>query len=178
MLIALSNLFSNFGEDRLQLQLINVLSQIAFGYVICFLILQLPASMAGRHGALLLLGVQWGLVRDVPWTAGRVLTSRQHRPGHRPRRARLHLQGYYVTINFIGNAVVILFGCWTGLLLRARRPPAFTLQGPGARRPPPPACWASRSQPFNPVIKRLWTASFTFLSAAWVIAMMMALSTG
>src|ERR1044072_1999432 len=39
ILVALSNLFSNFGEDHLQLQLINVLSQIAFGYVICFLLL-------------------------------------------------------------------------------------------------------------------------------------------
>ena len=44
VLIALSNLFSNFGENRLQLQLINVLSQIAFGYVICFLILQLQPA--------------------------------------------------------------------------------------------------------------------------------------
>src|SRR6476619_8127296 len=34
LLVALSNLFSNFGEDHLQFQLINVLSQIAFGYVI------------------------------------------------------------------------------------------------------------------------------------------------
>jgi predicted acyltransferase len=29
--------------------------------------------------------------------------------------------------------------------------------------------------PFNPVVKRLWTASFTLLSAAWVIALMAAL---
>ena len=36
--------------------------------------------------------------------------------------------GDYVTINFLGNAVTILFGCWTGLLLCARRPHAFTLR--------------------------------------------------
>src|SRR5215468_11070215 len=34
LLIALSNIFSNWGSKNLKLQLINVLSQIAFGYVI------------------------------------------------------------------------------------------------------------------------------------------------
>src|SRR6185295_14748893 len=33
LLVALSNLFSNWGSQHLRLQLINVLSQIAFGYV-------------------------------------------------------------------------------------------------------------------------------------------------
>ena len=42
VLVLLSNLFSNFGEARLRFELINVLSQIAFGYVICFLVLQVP----------------------------------------------------------------------------------------------------------------------------------------
>jgi predicted acyltransferase len=83
-------------------------------------------------------------------------------------------QGYYVTINFIGNAVVILFGCWTGLLLRARRPPAVTLKALGAATVA--ACLIGLAlSPFNPVVKRLWTASFSFLGAAWVIAAMAAL---
>ena len=34
-----------------------------------------------------------GTVRDVPGTAGRILTSRQHRPDHRSRRPRVHLPG-------------------------------------------------------------------------------------
>src|ERR1043166_6831977 len=44
LLIALSNLYSNWGpsHNHLQLQLINVLSQIAFGYMICFLIMRMP----------------------------------------------------------------------------------------------------------------------------------------
>ena len=29
--------------------------------------------------------------------------------------------GYYTTINFIGNAVTILFGCWAGMLVRSNR---------------------------------------------------------
>jgi hypothetical protein len=127
MLIALSNLFSNFGEDRVQLQLINVLSQIAFGYVICFLILQLQPAWQVASGVMLL-AVQWALFVVFPGPQGAF--SPVGNVGQVIDRAVLGYtyQGYYVTINFIGNAVVILFGCWTGLLLRARRPPAFTLK--------------------------------------------------
>src|SRR6476646_10260309 len=43
LLIVLSNLYSNWGSSRpLQLQFINVLCQIAFGYMLCFLITRLP----------------------------------------------------------------------------------------------------------------------------------------
>ena len=117
MLIALSNLFSNFGEDHLQLQLINVLSQIAFGYVICFLILQLPPRWQVAWVPLLL-ALQWALFVMFPGTAGRVLAG--DNIGQVIDRAVLGYTypGYYVTINFLGNAVTILFGCWTGLLLR------------------------------------------------------------
>lgn len=170
LLVALSNLFSNFGEDHLQLQLINVLSQIAFGYVICFLILRLrPAWQV--VAAVLLLGVQWGLFALFPGPQGPF--SQVGNIGQVIDRTVLGYTygGYYVTINFLGNAVTVLFGCWTGLLLRARRAPAFTLKAftAGAAA----ACLLGVAlEPFNPVIKRLWTASFTFASAVWVIAIM------
>ena len=69
VLVLLSNLFSNFGESHLQLQLINVLSQIAFGYVICFLILQAPLGWQVAMGALLLAG-QWSLFAIFPGPQG------------------------------------------------------------------------------------------------------------
>ena len=173
LLIVLSNLFSNFGEDHLQLQLINVLSQIAFGYVICFLILQLRAAWQ-VVAALLLLGIQWGVFAMFPGPQGAF--SATGNIGQVIDRAALGYtySGYYVTINFLGNAVTILFGCWTGLLLRARQSHAFTFKVLAAAIAG--ACMLGLAlEPFNPVIKRLWTASFTFLSVAWVIAVMMAL---
>src|SRR5438128_2464213 len=36
--------------------------------------------------------------------------------------------GYYTTINFIGNAVTILFGCWAGMLLRTGKTHAGKLK--------------------------------------------------
>jgi len=173
VLIALSNLFSNFGENRLQLQLINVLSQLAFGYVICFLILRLQPAWQVASGVLLL-AVQWALFVVFPGPQGAF--SPAGNIGQVIDRAVLGYtyQGYYVTINFIGNAVVILFGCWTGLLLRERRPPAFTLKALCAAAVAAGLIGLALS-PFNPVVKRLWTASFSFLGAAWVIAAMAAL---
>jgi predicted acyltransferase len=82
-------------------------------------------------------------------------------------------QGYYTTINFIGNAVTILFGCWAGMLLRTDKSHSYKLKVLGA-------CSAAgfiiglALQPFNPMVKRLWTDSFTFFSAGWVILMLMA----
>ena len=173
VLVLLSNLFSNFGEDHLQLQLINVLSQIAFGYVICFLILQAPPGWQVAMGVLLLAG-QWALYAIFPGPQGAF--SQAGNIGQVIDRAVLgyNYSGAYVTISFLGNAVTILFGCWTGLLLRARRPSGFTLAALAGAAVG--ACVLGLVlAPFNPVVKRLWTASFTFLSAAWVIALMAAL---
>jgi predicted acyltransferase len=81
--------------------------------------------------------------------------------------------GYYTTINFIGNGVTILFGCWAGALLRANRPHAYKLKVLLA-------CAVSgfalglALRPLTPMVKRLWTDSFTFFSAGWVILMLAA----
>src|ERR1044072_7436509 len=81
--------------------------------------------------------------------------------------------GYYTTINFIGNAVTILFGCWAGALLRTDRTHAYKLKVLGACSLAGFAL-SLALQPFIPMVKRLWTDSFTFFSAGWVILMLMA----
>src|SRR5260370_29741552 len=67
LLVALSNILSNFnsGRSHPQLQLINVLCQIAFGYVICFLITRLgfPYQVAG---AVPMLAGYWALFVGSP----------------------------------------------------------------------------------------------------------------
>jgi len=81
--------------------------------------------------------------------------------------------GYYTTINFIGNAVTILFGYWAGMLLRMDKPHSYKLKTMATAAL---VCFALglSLEPFNPMVKRLWTASFTFFSAGWVIAMLIA----
>lgn len=174
MLIVLSNVLSNFNSGQLhpQLQLINVLCQIAFGYVICFLITRLRFPLQIVSAVALLAGY-WALFvlfpgPDGPFSKtgniGAVID--QHLLGY-------NYSGYYTTINFLGNAVTILFGCWAGMLLQTGKSHAQKLKILLAAAASGFALGLAL-EPFNPMVKRLWTASFTFFSAGWVILMLVA----
>jgi predicted acyltransferase len=171
LLIVLSNIYSNWGSrSGLKLQLINVLSQIAFGYVLCFLITRMEFRKQVAV-AFAMLAAYWAVFAlfpgpDGPWSKtgniGAVIDL---------KLLGYNYSGYYTTINFIGNAVTILFGCWAGMLLRTNRSHAYKLRVLAA-------CSAAGFilglvlQPFNPMVKRLWTDSFTFFSTGWVILML------
>jgi heparan-alpha-glucosaminide N-acetyltransferase len=172
MLIVLSNILSNFGGRKLQFQLINVLCQIAFGYFLCFLIMQLRFRWQVLVGALMLAGY-WGLFAAFPGPEGPF--SKTGNIGQVIDTAVLGYtySGYYTTINFIGNAVTILFGCWTGMLVQTQRSHAAKLRLLAGCAVAGFALGLAL-QPFNPMVKRLWTASFTFFSAGWVILMLIA----
>lgn len=173
MLIALSNVLSNFnGSGPLKFQLINVLCQIAFAYVLCYLITRLPfrAQVAAGAG---LLALHWGLFVMFPGPDGPF--SQTGNVGAVIDQAALgyNYSGYYTTINFIGNAVTVLFGVWTGMLLMRDKSHASKLKFLGACAVAAFALGLA-IQPFNPMVKRLWTASFTFFSTGWVLLMLMA----
>jgi predicted acyltransferase len=167
-LILLSNILSNFNSDTAPVfQLINVLCQIAFGYLICFFIIHLRFRLQIAAGALLLLG-HWALFLLFPAPAGPFAPLGN--VGARLDYALFgyNYPGYYVTLNFLSNAVTILFGCWAGMLVSSARQPAAKLRGL--------ALWGLASiaagwalTPVNPMVKRLWTASFTLASAGWVL---------
>jgi predicted acyltransferase len=173
VLVLLSNIYSNWGaRDGLKVQFINVLCQIAFGYVLCFLITRLKFGAQAAVAAAMLAGY-WALFvmfpgPDGPWSQANNIGAVIDR-----KLLGYNYSGFYTTINFIGNAVTILFGCWAGALLRTDRSHGFKLTVLGA-------CAAAgftlglALQPFNPMVKRLWTDSFTFFSAGWVILMLMA----
>jgi predicted acyltransferase len=173
VLILLSNILSNFGgKPRPTLQLINVLCQIAFGYFLCFLILQMRWKWQAVSAAALLAG-HWILFAAFPGPDGPF--SKTGNIGAVIDQAILGYTypGYYTTINFVGNAVTILFGCWAGMLLLRDGSHAYRLKVLGA------AAAAAfiiglALEPVNPMVKRLWTASFTFFSAGWVILMLAA----
>jgi len=172
MLILLSNLYSNWdsSNSHLSLQLINVLSQIGFGYMICFLITRMRFRYQVAAGLAMLAGF-WALFAIFPGPAGP--WSQTGNIGAVIDRKVLgyNYSGYYTTINFIGNAVTILFGCWIGMLLRTGKSHAYKLKvlaaGAGAG-----LVLGLALERINPMVKRLWTASFTFFSAGWVILML------
>ena len=174
MLILLSNIYSNWEATggHLVLQLINVLSQIAFGYMICFFIMRIQFRYQVAVAVAMLAGF-WALFTIFPGPNGPWSKTGNIGALIDLKVLGYNYSGYYTTINFIGNAVTILFGCWAGMLVRTARSHAYKLKVLAG-------CAAAgfalglALEPFNPMIKRLWTCSFTFFSAGWVILMLIA----
>ena len=174
VLIVLSNIYSNWGGSQprahLVFQLINVLCQIAFGYVICFLIMQLRFRLQVVVAAAMLAGY-WALFVLFPGPQGAFSQTGNIGAGIDLKLLGYNYSGYYTTINFIGNAVTILFGCWAGMLLQTDKTHGYKLKVLAG-------CAAAAFalglalEPWNPMVKRLWTASFTFFSAGWVVLML------
>jgi heparan-alpha-glucosaminide N-acetyltransferase len=174
MLLVLSNVLSNFDSGRThpQLQFINVLCQIAFGYMICFLITRLRFSYQVICAIAMLAGY-WALFVLFPGPQGAF-----SRVGNIGQVIDLRVLGYnypeyYTTINFIGNAATILFGYWAGMLLQSHRSQSSKLKILTIAAVTGFVLGLAL-EPFNPMVKRLWTVSFTFFSAGWVILMLMA----
>lgn len=171
-LILLSQIIGSISAGALRFQLINVLCQIAFTYFFCFLIMQMEFRKQVLSAGLILAG-HWALFALFPGPDGTF--SREGNIGQVIDLAILGktYSGYYVTINFISSTVTTLFGVWTAMLLRSARtqPQKLRLLAAFAA-----VCFALgfALMPFNPMVKRIWTASFTFASTGWVLLGMLA----
>jgi heparan-alpha-glucosaminide N-acetyltransferase len=171
-LVLLSQALMIISGQRLHFQLINVLSQIAFTYFLTFWILQLrPKAQVGAAAGLL--AFHSALFYLFPGPEGPF--SKEGNIGQAIDLAVLgyNYPGFYVTINFLTSTVTTLAGAWTGLLLLSDRSDREKLKWIvlGAL-----AAFALgfASEPLVPNVKRIWTATFTFYSAGWVLAMMAA----
>lgn len=167
-LLVLSNILSNWGSTKgLKLQFINVLCQIAFSYVLCYAILKLrfawqvgaAVSLMVFHHALFFLWPGPAGPFDQAGNIGAVIDLNV---------LGYTYPGYYTTINFLGNALTVLFGCWTGLLMLSSRTHLerirlLTICGvAGLASGALLGLWI-------PMVKRLWLGSFTLFSAGWVL---------
>jgi heparan-alpha-glucosaminide N-acetyltransferase len=172
MLIVLSQVLIDISGGKLQFQLINVLSQIAFTYFFTFLILRLPIRFQVLTAFVLLAG-HWALFALFPGPEGAF--SKTGNIGARIDQAVLgyNYSGSYVTINFVTSTVTTLLGAWTALFLMRKKGHAtnlkFIMLGSAL-------CFGSGLllSVFNPMVKRLWTTSFTLYSAGWVFLVLAA----
>jgi heparan-alpha-glucosaminide N-acetyltransferase len=174
LLIFLSNVLSNWtrpGPPRLQL--INVLCQIAFGYVVCYLIMNLRFRLQVIAGVSVMI-LHQALFFAFPGPQGPFDPTGNIGAVLDRQLLGYNYSGSYTTLNFLGNAITILFGVWTGMLFSS-------VSDHGKRLRILFACAISAFvsglllSMWMPMVKRLWTASFTLYSTGWVLLGLIAL---
>ncbi len=172
-LILMSQILMSISAGVLHFQLINVLAQIGITYFLCYLIMQLRFRSQVVIAVVLLAGY-WALFVAFPGTEGPFLSKTTNVGAVIDTYVFGHPNDdNWTTINFITSTVTTLFGVWTGQLLQSSRS-----HGEKMRLI---AIWAVAClalgwliHPWNPIIKRICTTSFTLYSAGWVLLMLLA----
>jgi len=172
-LILMSQILMSISEGKLHFQLINVLAQIGITYFLCYLIMQLRFRWQAAIAVLLLVG-HWALFVAFPGTEGPFLSKTTNIGAVIDTWVFGHPNpDDWATINFITSTVTTLFGVWTGQLLRSPRS-----HGQKMRMIAISAVFCLAAgwiiHPWNPIVKRICTTSFTLYSAGWVLLMLLA----
>jgi len=172
-LILMSQILISIGRGKLQFQLINVLAQIGITYFLCFLIMKLKFKWQAIVAASLLIG-HWALFVAFPGTEGPFMSKTTNIGAVIDIYLFGHMnQGYWANINFITSTVTTLFSVWTGQLLQSRRSHSEKMRILAICAVASLALGAAIS-PWNPIIKRICTTSFTLYSTGWVLLMLLA----
>lgn len=172
-LILVSQILISISDGRMRFQMINVLAQIGITYFLCYLIMQLRFRWQAVLAALLLAG-HWALFVAFPGTEGPFLSKSTNVGAVLDTFVFGHQNDdYWTTINFVTSTVTTLFGVWTGRLLRSRRSHSEKMRIMAISAA---ACLALGFDihPWNPIIKRICTTSFTLYSTGWILLMLLA----
>ena len=167
-LLVLAVVVSSAPAGRLQSPVMEVLLHIAFTSFFCFLILQLRFPWQAVSAALILAG-HLALFLLFPGPDGPF--SMTGNIGAVLDRAILGAShpGRYASLNIVPAIVSTLFGAWAALLLRSALPPARKLVILWTGAAAALACGLALSV-FLPVVKRIYTLSYTLLSAGCAVA--------
>jgi predicted acyltransferase len=169
-LIIMSQILIWVSAGQIKPQLINVLSQIAFTYLISFLIMQWRWRYQALAAVALL--ALWTVLlfafhgRDGPY-------SKLNSVGLIFDRAIFHYDydPAYSTLNFIPSTVWTLAGVWVGQLLMTTRSHGEKLKTLAGGMFFAFAA-ALALKPWMPMIKQLCTPSFILYSVGWVLFML------
>lgn len=159
----------SIGAGRPIVDLINVLAQIAFTYLVAFLVLRrswrfqaaVAFGLLAGHWALYQFatapGVTGPWIRDanIGWYLDRVLLGK-------------NWGGSYATINCISSAANTIFGVMAGRLLVSSLPASRIMRILAATGVAGIALGLALD-PFIPIIKKTWTASFAIYSTGFTL---------
>ena len=176
MLMVISQILMSITDEAYpryvpHFQLDNVLAQIAITYVLCFFIMQMKFRWQVIT-AVLVLALHWGLFVAFPGKDGPF--SMTDNVGRRIDAVILgqNPAGYYVSINWLSGTFTTLLGVWAGQLMRMRKGHAYNVAvlAGGAT-----ICFALgfAIMPWNPMIKRIWTVSFSLVSGGCVLLILL-----
>jgi predicted acyltransferase len=164
-LLVISQILLSIALNHAHLQFHNVLTQVAFTYFICFFLMRLKFPFQAL-AAFLLLAAHSALYLLLPGVDGpfQPITN----IGAVIDRFLMG-QNYpwpCVNINFIPETASVLFGVWSGTLLRNGRPLAVQLRTLSLGMI---LAFASGLLlfPLVPINKWLWTASYTLYTTGW-----------
>lgn len=165
----------------------NVLAQIGLGYFFVFCLLRLPPWSQILAASAILVGYWWFFVRfDVPGATAYAdyfvknanaawnfdLWFLNLFPRTKPFTES---DGGYATLNFVPSMVTMLLGVMSGQVLRSERSPQSKLRILVAAGVVCMALALAAGYTVCPIIKRIWTPSWTLFSGAytlWILAAM------
>jgi len=172
-LVIWSQVLMSISRGKLYFQMINVLAQIGLTYLLCYLIMQVRLRWQILTAVLILIG-HWALFVAFPGSEGPFLSKTTNIGARIDEFLFGHMNsGYWANINFITSTATTLFGVWTGELLRSRKSHgqkmrALAIAAAGS------LALGLAIHPWNPIIKRICTSSFTLYSTGWVLIMLLA----
>ncbi len=169
-LIILSQIIIWVADGQIRPQLINVLSQIAFTYLLTYAIMQWRWRYQAITAVALLAG--WtALFFAFPGPDGPF--SPRHHIGLVVDRAIFHYDydPAYSTLNFIPSTIWTLAGAWVGQLLMASKAHRMNITKLAGSMV---LCFASAFalRPWLPFVKQICTASFVLYSLGWALFML------
>ena len=172
-LILMSQILMSISGGKMSFQLINVLAQVGITYFLAYLIMQLKFRWQAVIVGLILIG-HWALFVAFPGTEGPFLSKDTNIGQLIDIRVFGHPNSdHWATINFITSTATTLFGVWTGQLLQSKKSHGEKMRSL--------AIWAVVClaagliiHPWNPIIKRICTTSFTLYSTGWILLMLLA----
>jgi heparan-alpha-glucosaminide N-acetyltransferase len=172
-LILMSQILMSISGGKMSFQLINVLAQVGITYFLAYLIMHLKFRWQAVIVGLILIG-HWALFVAFPGTEGPFLSKDTNIGQLIDIRVLGHPNSdHWATINFITSTVTTLFGIWTGQLLQSKKSHGEKMRSL--------AIWAVVClaagliiHPWNPIIKRICTTSFTLYSTGWILLMLLA----
>ena len=171
-LVLIAQLFTVVHRQQVRLGFINVLNQIAFAYVICFLLTRLSVRWQIIASAGLLAG-HTALFFAFPGPDGPFSMTGNIGQVIDQRVLGYVYDGNYATINFVTSAVNMMFGVWTGYIMMSRREMREKIRlvaGVAAVA----IVLGYAMSPAIPIVKRIGTASFNLAATGMVMLGMLA----